>query len=967
MTYFKQNYGSVRLPFKTDANPGLRYPQIAAVHALAAHILSRREPGIVSMPTGTGKTAVLMLTPFFARARRVLVLTPSQLVRNQIAEELSSLRLLKALGCVDAGLRSPTVVEVRNRCRTTADWKALEHADVVVATPFTTSPALGDVAPPPVDLFDLLLVDEAHHSPARSWKSLLAAFPDAHKALFTATPFREDRREIRGRFVYTYSLEQAFRDGLFGHIRYIPVAVDGEVDPDITIAQEAERVLRADQAAGYSHFLMVRTDSKTRADQLYEVYERNTGLRLWVVHSGHSFRRVKDAVKKLRGGELDGIICVDMFGEGFDFPNLKIAAVHAPHKSLAITLQFVGRFARVTGDKLGEAKFLAVPSEIEVERTRLFEESAVWEELIINVGAGRVRREEEVREALATFETVDVALADDEELSLYSLEPMFHVKILEADDGIDLESEIVLPSSLEVVHRRYSSDLNCLVLITRQSVLPRWSVSSRFASLEYDLIVVYHDVVHRLLFICSSVRTESIYGAIAQAVRCPYSPLPAPLVDRVLRDLERPEFFNIGMRNRLHASPTESYRIMTGPSAQAAITRSDGRMYHRGHVFGRGQRGSELVTIGYSSAAKVWCAQSGQIPDLIRWCQSHAEKIRREGVVTTASALDFLPAGIVVKSVPSAILAVEWAHDAYLHPYQIIISNARVPLVDVTLEVEPGDRTSGVLVKCQWEDVEWMLAYNPGMCPVFKTVGGWGDKIYVHRGRDVERLIDWVNTNPLHFYLADGSALCGRSHVPCSYDREPFDREAIVVGAWEASGVEITWETPEAVIPRSRKISVHEALRAWLLADGVEHLFYDHGSGETCDFVGVWKETSRTVVRLYHCKGSSESKPGSRVEDVYEVCGQAVKCLKWLRNHEFFLRRLQTRHVPPRRAFVKGSLRECVRLLRKGTVPITYEVAIVQPGLSKGAAQDAVLNVLAAADDYVRRTTGHRLIVIGSN
>ncbi|WP_235819678.1 hypothetical protein [Caldifermentibacillus hisashii] len=35
-----------------------------------------------------------------------------------------------------------------------------------------------------------------------------------------------------------------------------------------------------------------------------------------------------------------------MFGEGIDIPNLKIAAIHDKYKSLPITLQFIGRFAR---------------------------------------------------------------------------------------------------------------------------------------------------------------------------------------------------------------------------------------------------------------------------------------------------------------------------------------------------------------------------------------------------------------------------------------------------------------------------------------------------------------------------------------------------------------------------------------------------------------------------------------------
>ena len=58
---------------------------------------------------------------------------------------------------------------------------------------------------------------------------------------------------------------------------------------------------------------------------------------------------------------------MNMLGEGFDQPSLKIAALHAPHASLGITLQFIGRFARVGNETLGAAQFFAVPAEIEGE------------------------------------------------------------------------------------------------------------------------------------------------------------------------------------------------------------------------------------------------------------------------------------------------------------------------------------------------------------------------------------------------------------------------------------------------------------------------------------------------------------------------------------------------------------------------------------------------------------------------
>jgi len=106
---------------------------------------------------------------------------------------------------------------------------------------------------------------------------------------------------------------------------------------------------------------MVRTDSRKRAIELFGICQAQTGLRLKIVTGDKSLRYGKGVIEQLTTGELDGIICVNMLGEGFNFPSLKIAAIHSPHRSLSVTLQFIGRFARTAGENLGPATFLAIP------------------------------------------------------------------------------------------------------------------------------------------------------------------------------------------------------------------------------------------------------------------------------------------------------------------------------------------------------------------------------------------------------------------------------------------------------------------------------------------------------------------------------------------------------------------------------------------------------------------------------
>jgi type I site-specific restriction endonuclease len=93
---FFEQYPNLRIPFGSDTEAGLRRGQIGAIHSIVGHLAIHRTRAITVMPTGSGKTAVLMMLPFFERANRVLVVTPSQFVRNQIAEGFASLDRLIA-------------------------------------------------------------------------------------------------------------------------------------------------------------------------------------------------------------------------------------------------------------------------------------------------------------------------------------------------------------------------------------------------------------------------------------------------------------------------------------------------------------------------------------------------------------------------------------------------------------------------------------------------------------------------------------------------------------------------------------------------------------------------------------------------------------------------------------------------------------------------------------------------------
>jgi superfamily II DNA or RNA helicase len=197
---------------------------------------------------------------------------------------------------------------------------------------------------------------------------------------------------------------------------------------------------------------MIRTGTKVRAHQLLDLYRQRCDLKINLVTGDHTLSHLRKTIEQLRSGELDGIVCVDMLGEGFDLPILKVAALHSPHKSLAITLQFIGRFARTTAENLGRATFFALASDMEIERVKLYSEGAVWEEIIPNLSGRRVEEEESVRETLSTFSTAENDEEDEVDLSLYSLRPAHHARVYNVGPDHNIARGIEFPSGIEAVH-----------------------------------------------------------------------------------------------------------------------------------------------------------------------------------------------------------------------------------------------------------------------------------------------------------------------------------------------------------------------------------------------------------------------------------------------------------------------------------------------------------------------------------
>ena len=328
------------------------------------------------MPTGTGKTDTMLALIIAARMSRTLILVPSDALRAQLVNKCAEMKTLRTVGAVSETARNPIVAAIDSKL-SEAQVAELANANIIVATPQALLLFEDAALEALVNMCSHLMVDEAHHVVAASWNRIKTAFRGKPCIQFTATPFREDGLALAGKIIYNYPLRDAQLDGYFKGIEFHPVREYNLKLSDQAIADKAVELLRADLKAGYNHLMMVRAKSHKRAADLFEIYKQHPDLTPVLIHSKvpNLARVMAEIVEK----KYRIIVCVDMLGEGFDLPELKIAAIHDQHQSPAVTLQFIGRLTRVDA-ALGDAKFVAniANQKTDHQMADVYKESADW-------------------------------------------------------------------------------------------------------------------------------------------------------------------------------------------------------------------------------------------------------------------------------------------------------------------------------------------------------------------------------------------------------------------------------------------------------------------------------------------------------------------------------------------------------------------------------------------------------------
>ncbi|GAB5451128.1 MAG: hypothetical protein Hals2KO_14560 [Halioglobus sp.] len=482
-----------------EENPLLREPQIESYQALYEFFQGGDRVASVQIPVGCGKSGIAAIVPFGIAQGRVLVVAPNLTIKDGLFESFDITNHQKCFWRARGVLDKSDMVSGPYACTLdTGNISVCEKSHIIVSNvqQLATNPEKW-LKKFPSDFFDLIVVDEAHHSPASSWQAVIEHFNNAKIVNMTATPFRSDKKEIDGELVYRYPFKKATLNGYIKRIKASYVAPSeleftakgvtktynldevlqmktrdwfsrGIALSDVcnqSIVDNSLEKLEELRETGTQHQLIAVACSINHAKKIASMYEAR-GFSSDVIYGELDEDRKKTIRRKLVSGELDCIVQVQMLGEGFDHPKLSVAAIFRPFRTLAPYIQFVGRVLRVIvqnnashPDNYGHVVTHAgMNLDERLKEFKLFEtdDQKFWETVIggeelelpehVLSGAARMRLSEPgvanyeivdslIEEEFSTAEDEDILRELEEKLESLGLDPSAARLMLTSRDG----------------------------------------------------------------------------------------------------------------------------------------------------------------------------------------------------------------------------------------------------------------------------------------------------------------------------------------------------------------------------------------------------------------------------------------------------------------------------------------------------------------------------------------------------
>lgn len=961
---------------ETPQQSGLRQPQLAATHAYLANETEKQRK-IIVMPTGTGKTETMLSILIAAQCRKLLVLVPSDVLRGQLYDKFVTLGVLPKFCIVPTDIKRPFVAKVTGSLSFEEWVDVIQKSNVVVTSMALLANCSQEIISLMKTSFSNVFVDEAHHSEASTWEGVISSFDPNRITLFTATPFRNDGKRIAGKYIYAFSLKEAQEQHYYKRINYCPVR---EYDPklaDKKIAEKAIGILKSDLENGFDHILMARCATIKRAKEIFEYYKEYEEYSPVIVSSKTLDH--KKIVEEIKRKEHRIIVCVNMLGEGFDLPEMKIAAIHDTRQSIPVTLQFVGRFTRVASvdAHLGEASFVTniANAPVKKELEDMYSQDADWNILLPEMNDQLTEEEIDFSNFISSFNSLSNSNIAIQKINIPLSAVVYRTTSseLRSNDWKKLYPE-------ERYQYRFSTtsgDGKTLLIILGNVEPIDWGAVESVQNIVWNLIVVHREVTpnykHAYFYSTNSENykelADALFGGENQKV-------DGSIVFRAFHDVKRFLTVNFGGRNRGDIS----FKSFYGKDVENAISELEKQRLIKNNIFGNGYLNGDRISLGCSIKGKVWSFMRGNLLMYSKWVKRIGELIEDNTIDDDEIWKNTLRPSKIHELPEAEPICIDWDSDIYAYTDQRIgvseVEGVNYAFWDIELNLIERDNAGTVMFELRTpsNSAEFIIKYGDGISGnrnfVVEQIGG--PKFAFALGTQTySDIVNFFNEEyPPRINFADGSVLYGDNLMTASDGIKLFDRDKLEDIDWD--GVKLEKESMHVPPYETASIQFFIYNR---IKDDYDILYDDDNSGEIADLIGIREEEKEIIISLYHLKFANGGKVSNDINNLYVVCGQAEKSLAWRDKdissffHHLFARLTKKYQNREGRRLLKGTEEDLQRLNRISNrfKRVRFEINIVQPSISKGKVSEDILVLLGTTETYIKDYSNIDLHVICSH
>ena len=241
----------------------------------------------------------------------------------------------------------------------------------------------------------MIVIDEAHHALAKTYKEMWERFPNAKFLGLTATPCRLNGKGFTDLFdvlVQSWSVPEFISKGRLATYDFVSIKSDGvtqrlidslqkrgadgdyqnkEMDMLLNKKPSIERLYRSLEEYGKGRKGIVYAINISHAQKITKLYQEH-GVKAIAIDSKTPAAERQQDIEAFKKGDIQVLVNVDIFSEGFDCPDVEFVQLARPTLSLAKYLQMVGRGLRVAKgkkncviiDNVGLYRVFGLPSQV---------------------------------------------------------------------------------------------------------------------------------------------------------------------------------------------------------------------------------------------------------------------------------------------------------------------------------------------------------------------------------------------------------------------------------------------------------------------------------------------------------------------------------------------------------------------------------------------------------------------------